>query len=90
MSWFLSSSLLVFEQVYHVLCVGVGSFVSFVHVNFFSFMSCSCCLDFFCYAHLCLCLLVDLFFFVRLYFFGCGSHVYLSFALRVLITYMVV
>ena len=62
MSWFLSSSLLVFEQVYHVLCVGVRSFVSFVHVNFFSFMSCSCCLDFFCYAHLCLCLLVDLFF----------------------------
>ena len=47
MSWFLSSSLLVFEQVYHVLCVGVRSFVSFVHVNFFSFMSCSCCLDFF-------------------------------------------
>ena len=89
MSWFLSSSLLVFEQVYHVLCVGVRSFVSFVHVNFFSFMSCSCCLDFFCYAHLFLCLLVDLFF-VRLYFFGCGSYVYLSFALRVLITYMVV
>ena len=90
MSWFLSSSLLVFEQVYHVLCVGVGSFVSFVHVNFFSFMSCSCCLDFFL-----LCPFMSLpfsrsIFFVRLYFFCCRSHVYLSFALRVLITYMVV